>query len=235
MKDAPVTRQNNLSDADLVADCRQRVGQARLDLNDLKAEGLTAADLDSFDTAIADFEKMPADDALEYTRVALRETRDTALEAGRAAVRDVLNPVRRAYGDTSPQLKRFGAARLADASVADVLGLLADAPTTATPYLTDPKTVKEGFTQARLDALPPAHDALRTAQKNFLDADQARAEGTRARTQAYNALDTRCANLCARGHDHYQARNATKARAYVRDPAPGDATLPVAPKPGLTA
>ncbi|MDQ2770778.1 MAG: hypothetical protein M3Y54_09780, partial [Bacteroidota bacterium] len=113
MKDPEVTRQNAFSDADLVADCRQRVGQARLDLNDLKAEGVTAADLDSFDTAINDFEKMPSDEALEYTRVALRETRDTALETGRAAVRDVLNPVRRAYGDTSPQLKRFGAARLA--------------------------------------------------------------------------------------------------------------------------
>ena len=221
MKDPEVIRQNALSDADLVADCRQRVGQARLDLDDLKAEGLTATDLDSFETAIAGFEQLPSDDALEYTRVALRETRDKALETGRAAVRDVLNPVRRAYGDTSPQLKRFGAARLADASVPDVLGLLADAPATGTPYLTDANTVKEGFTKARLDALPPAHSALRQAQKDFLDADQARQEGTRARTQAYNALDTRCANLCARGHDHYQARNATKARAYVRDPAPG--------------
>ncbi|GAA4021827.1 hypothetical protein GCM10022409_01930 [Hymenobacter glaciei] len=220
MKDREVTRQNALSDADLVADCRQRVGQARLDLTDLQAEGVTAADLDGFDTAITEFEKMPSDEVLEYTRVALRETRDAAHEAGRIALRDVLNPVRRAYGDTSPQLKRFGAARLADASVPDVLGLLADAPTTATPYLTDPKTVQEGFNQARLAALPTAHDALRQAQKNFLDADQTREEGTRARTQAYNALDTRCANLCARGHDHYQARNATKASAYVRDPAP---------------
>ena len=190
-----------------------------------------AADLDGFDAAITDLEKMPSDEALEYTRVALRETRDTALETGRAAIRDVLNPVRRAYGDTSPQLKRFGAARLADASVADVLGLLADAPTTATPYLTDPKTVAEGFTPARLAALPTAHATLRDAQQKFLDADQTREEGTRARTQSYNALDTRCANLCARGHDHYQARNATKARAYVRDPAPG-ATPPDTPNPG---
>jgi hypothetical protein len=223
MKDQKEPRQNNLSDADLVADCRRRVGQARLDLTDLAAEGVTAADLDTFEAAIDAFEKMPSDDALEYTRVALRQTRDTAHEAGRQALRDVLSPVRRAYGDTSPQLKRFGAARLADASVADVLGLLADASTTATPYLTDPNTVKEGFSQVRLDALPLAHTALRDAQKQFLDADQTREEGTRARTQAYNALDTRCANLCARGNDHYQARNATKARAYVRDPAPQDA------------
>lgn len=233
MNDPEVSRQNALSDADLVADCRQRVSQAHLDIKDLETEGVTDADLKDFDKAIELFEQMPSDDALEYTRVALRETRDAALETGRAAMRDVLNPVRRAYGDTSPQLKRFGAARLADASVADVLNHLADAPATGAPYLTDPKTVKEGFTQDRLGALPSAHDALRDAQKNFLDADQARAEGTRARAQAYNTLDTRCANLCARGHDHYQARNATKARAYVRNPAPVD-TAPSVPKPGAT-
>lgn len=233
MKDTEVTRQNAFSDADLVADCRQRLGQARLDLADLKAEGVTKADLDSFETDITAFEQLPSDEALEYTRVALRQTRDADHEAGRMALRDVLNPVRRAYGDTSPQLKRFGAARLADASVADVLGLLADAQATGTPYLTDPNTTKEGFTQARLDVLAPAHAALRLAQKGFLDADQARQEGTRARSQAYNALDTRCANLCARGHDHYSARNATKASAYVRDPAPVAGSA--APKPAAAA
>ena len=227
MKDREVSRQNAFADDDLVADCRQRVSQARLDLRDLGAEGVTAADLDSFETAIDAFEQLPADDALEYNRVALREVRDTALEDGREVLREVLNPVRRAYGDTSPQLRRFGAARLADASVPDVLGLLADAPAVAASYLTDPKTVREGFTQARLDALGPAHTALRQAQKAFLDADQTRLEGTRVRIQAYNALDSRCANLCARGHDHYQARNATKASAYVRDPAP---QRPAAPK-----
>ena len=231
MKDPEVTRQNNLSDADLVADCRQRVSQARLDLTDLQAEGVTTADLDDFDLKIDAFEKLPSDDALEYARVALRETRDTAHETGRVALRDVLNPVRRAYGDGSPQLKRFGAARLADASVPEVLGLLADAPATGAPYLTDAKTVKEGFTQVRLNALPLAHTALRDAQKNFLDADQARQEGTRFRTQTYNALDTRCAALCARGHDHYQARNATKAGAYVRDPAPAPGGSGPAPAP----
>lgn len=233
MNDREVTRQNALSDADLVADCRRRINQARLDLADLQADGVTAADLDTFEADTTAFEKMPSDDALEYERVRLRESRDTALEAGRQALRDVLNPVRRAYGDTSPQLKRFGASRLADAPPADVLGWLADAQETGRPYLTDEKTSKEGFSQARLDALAPAHQALRLAQKDFLDADQRRQEGTRARTLAYNALDTRCAQLCARGNDHYQARNATKARAYVRDPAPttsGPAAGPAAPQ-----
>lgn len=93
-------------------------------------------------------------------------------------------------------------------------------PATQCPF----RLLREGFTQTRLDALPGAHTALRQAQKAFLDADQTREEGTRARPQAYNALDTRCANLCARGHDHYQARNATKAHAYVRDPTPQNTT-----------
>jgi len=221
MKDPEVLRQNNISDADLVADCRQRLGQARLDLADLQAEGVTGADLAAFEQATTAFEQLPADDALEYARVALRQTRDDALEAGRAALRTVLSPVRRAYGDTAPQLKRFGAARLADASVADVLNLLQDAQATGQPYLTDPKTQAEGFTQGRLDALAPAHAALRLAQQNFLDADQARQEGTRARVRAYNALDSQCARLCARGYDHYAGQNATKAKAYVRNPAPG--------------
>lgn len=228
MKDPEVVRQNKISDAELVADCRRRSAQARHDLADLQAEGVSAADLDSLDQEATAFEQLPSDDALEYARVALRQTRDDALEAGRSALRTVLSPVRRAYGDTSPQLKRFGASRLADASVADVLNLLQDAQTTGATYLTDPKTTAEGFTQARLDGLAPAHAALRTAQQQFLDADQTRQQGTRARVLAYNALDTRCARLCARGYDHYSERDATKAKAYVRDPAPGaGGTAPV--------
>ena len=43
---------------------------------------------------------------------------------------------------------------------------------------------------------------------------------------AYNALDTRCAKLCARSYDHYAESNATKASAYVRDPAPGAGAAP---------
>jgi hypothetical protein len=228
MKDPEVLRQNALSDADLVADCRRRSSQARLDLADLQAEGVSAADLDRLEQEATAFEKMPSDDALEYARVALRQTRDEALEAGRTALRTVLSPVRRAYGDTSPQLKRFGAGRLADASVADVLNLLQDAQTTGTPYLTDPKTTAEGFTQARLDGLAPAHAALRAAQQQFLDADQTRQQGTRARVLAYNALDTRCARLCAQGYDHYAERDATKAKAYVRNPAPANGLAPAA-------
>jgi hypothetical protein len=226
MKDPEVIRQNALSDADLVADCRRRSAQARQDLAALQAEGVTAADLDLLDQEAAAFEKMPADDALEYARVALRQTRDEALEAGRTALRTVLNPVRRAYGDTSPQLRRFGAGRLADASVAEVLNLLQDAQTTGTAYLTDPNTAAEGFTQARLNGLAPAHAALRAAQQQYLDADQARQQGTRARVLAYNALDTRCARLCARSYDHYAERDATKAKAYVRNPAPGAGAAP---------
>lgn len=89
------------------------------------------------------------------------------------------------------------------------------------PYVTDDLTKNEGFTQARLDVLAPAHEALRVAQKNFLDADQAREEGTRLRVQKYNSLDTRCAKLCARGHDHYVERDATKTKACVRNSTPG--------------
>lgn len=225
-----VLRQNALSDADLVADCRQRISQARLDLPALADEGVTAAGLNDFEQATTDFEEMPSDEALEYSRVALRQTRDAALAAGRDALRAVLKPVSRAYGDTSPQLKRFGASRLGDASVADVLNLLTDAETTATPYLTDPKTMAEGFTQARLNKLQPTHDTLRDTQKAFLDADQLRQEGTQARVLAYNALDTQCAKLCARGSDHFATLDAAKADAYVRNPSPAaGSAAPAAP------
>lgn len=231
MKAPDILRQNALSDADLAADCRRRLSQARLDLKGLADEGVTATGLDDLEKAATDFEKMPSDEALEYTRVALRQTRDTALEAGREALRAVLKPVSRAYGDTSPQLKRFGASRLADASVPEVLNLLTDAETTGTAYLTDPKTTAEGFTQKRLDALAPAHDTLHDARKDFLDADQARQEGTQARVLAYNALDTQCAKLCARGQDHFAPLDAVKANAYVRNPAPAAAASKLATPP----
>lgn len=221
MNDTPVTRQNALSDADLVADCRERSNQARLDLADVKAEGVAAADLDAFDAEATVFEKTPGDADFLYAQQAKREERDTVLEAARSVLRDVLGPIRRAYGDTSPQYKRFDASRLSDASVPDILNLLTDAASTGSSYLTDTKALKEGFNQARINALMPAHAALQAAETTFKNATQTRLEGTRARTLAYNALDTRCAQLCARCHDYYVERNATKAHAYVRNPAPG--------------
>ncbi len=221
MNDTPVNRQNALSDADLVADCRARISQARRDLADVQAEGITAADLAAFEAEATAFEQDPGDADFLYTQQAKREERDAVLEAARTVLRDVLGPIRRAYGDASPQYKRFDAGRLADTSVPDILNLLTDAASTGSGYLTDTKALKEGFNQARINALMPAHAALQTAETAFKNAAQARLEGTRARTLAYNALDTRCAQLCARGHDYYVERNATKARAYVRNPAPG--------------
>lgn len=101
MKDTEIIRQNDLSDAELVEDCRRRISQARTDLPDLVGEGVTADDLTAFETDVNKFEWLPSDEALEYTRVGLREIRDEKLEADRSALRDVRNPVRRAYGEAS--------------------------------------------------------------------------------------------------------------------------------------
>lgn len=231
MKDRELKRDNALSDAELIADCRERIGQARLDLPELTQEGLTAADLDSFDEEVTAFERMPDDEALLYQQQKLRLVRDERLEAARSVIRDVLNPLRRAYGENSPEVKRFGAERLADLSVAEVLNVLVDAQQVAPDYLTEAPAQREGFSATRLAPLGPAYEALKEAQKAFKDAEQSRLEGTRARVEAYNRLNGRAAALCAKGYDHYVERNEVKARAYVRNPAsrPGTET-PESPK-----
>jgi hypothetical protein len=219
MKNEEPQRNGSLADANLIADCRERAGSLRDHLPALTSEGLTAAQLDAFDALTDAFEQLPTDVSFQGTISVEREYRDVVLEACRTALRRAVQPIDRAYGNRSPQYKRFGVGEVSDKTVAEVLRLLRTVPDVGADFLADTKALAEGFGPDRLTALADLHEDLEKSESKLDKAENARLVATRTRVLAYNTLNTTCAGHCARGYDKFVETDATLAHLFVRDPA----------------
>jgi len=117
-------------------------------------------------------------------------------------------------------------------SVPVVLVLLQTVPGVAAAYLTDAKAVAEGFGPARLAPLPGLYQELFDREAAIGRFETAAQLGTRTRILAYNALNIRCADFCAKGYDHFVETDALAAKAFVRHPASHPAAPVVPPTEG---
>ena len=82
----------------------------------------------------------------------------TVEKAARTCLRQVAQPIGRAYGDQSPEYRSLAVGDVSRKTVPEVLQALLTVPTVGAAYVKDPKAVDQGFSKARLTALaPPAH------------------------------------------------------------------------------
>ena len=234
MKDQEPQRNGSFADADLATECTDKHTALTDNLPALAGEGLTPAMLTAFEKQIADFRALPTDENLLYAIVTNTAKRDAALEAARTGLRQVAQPIARAYGDQSPEYRSLAIGEVSRKTVPETLQVLLTAPITGAGFVKDEKAVKEGFTEARLLALAPFYATLFAAEGQMHAAETARTAATRFRVLAYNALNTTCSGLCARGYDHFVETDAQKARLFVRNPASHPAPTvvpPVVPQP----
>jgi len=231
MKDQDPQRNGSFPDADLATECIEKFEALTANLTALGEEGLTAAMLTAFKASIAAFQVLPTDENLLYAIGSNTTKRDAALEAARTGLRRVSQPIGRAYGDQSPEYRSLGIGEVTRKSVAETLQVLLTAPTVGAGFVDDEKATKEGFSAARLEALTPLYAELFAAEGKMHAAETARLAGTRVRVLAYNALNTLCSSLCARGYDHFVELDKQKAQLFVRVPASHPAPAVVPPKP----
>ncbi|WP_046245941.1 hypothetical protein [Hymenobacter terrenus] len=219
MKDQEPQRNGSFADADLATECSEKLAALTANLAALGVEGLTAAILTDFGQAIAAFQALPTDENMLYTIGISTGKRNTALEAARTALRQVAQPIGRAYGDQSPEYRSLGIGELTRKSVPDTLQLLLTVPAIGAAFVQDPKAVDQGFSETRLTALAPLYAELFKWEGKMHTAETDRTTATRTRVLAYNALNTLCSSLCARGYDHFVEIDAAKAHLFVRNPA----------------
>ena len=158
---------------------------------------------------------------------------EETLRPARTGLRQVAQPIGRAYGDQSPEYRSLAVGDVSRKTVPEVLQALLTVPTVGAAYIADPKAVDQGFSKARLTALAPLHTELFEQEGKMHAAETARTAATRARVLAYNALNTLCSNYCARGYDHFVETDQQKAQLFVRRPAPTVAPAVVPPTPPL--
>lgn len=232
MKDQEPQRNGNFTDADLATECTDKFAALTDNLKALADEGLAPAMLAAFDKQIAAFRALPTDENLLYAIVTNTTKRDAALEAARTGLRQVAQPIARAYGDQSPEYRSLAIGEITRKSVPETLQVLLTAPGVGAAFVDDKQAQDQGFSAARLAALAPLYADLFAHEGKMHAAETARTAATRARVLAYNALNTACSSLCARGYDHFMESDQQKAQLFVRNPAshPEAAVAPVPPK-----
>ncbi len=219
MKDQESQRNGSFADADLATECAEKLAALTANLAALADEGLTPAMLTAFEQLIAAFQALPTDENLLYAIGTNTTKRDAALEAARTGLRQVAQPIGRAFGDQSPEYRSLAIGEVTRKSVPETLQALLTVPAVGAAYVADPKAVDQGFSAARLAALAPLHAALFDWEGKLHAAATARTAATRARVLAYNALNAQCSDLCARGYDHFVEIDQQKAQLFVRNPA----------------
>jgi hypothetical protein len=228
MKSQEPQRNGSFTDVDLATECTKKYGALLDNLEQLTNEGLTEKMLRDFKEEIAAFQALPTDENLLYAIVGCTAKRDAALEAARTGLRRVLQPIGRAYGDQSPEYRSLAIGDVSRKSVAEVEKVLLTAPVSGANFTADDKAKAEGFSAERLTALAPLYADLVERGRLVHAAETARTAATRARVLTYNALNTNCSSLCARGYDHFVETDQQKAQLFVRYPAghPGGGAVP---------
>jgi hypothetical protein len=194
----PEVRRSRLSDPDLVADATKQLIALRRDATALASDGVT----------IAAFDALPSDIVDQQTQAAETATKNGAVAALQVALRGVAGPVADAYGATSPHYKRLNVLDLQDKTDAELLRAATDCHVSGTTFLADAACVREGLSQARLDAIPVARQKLVDTLKAQADAVMTRALSAQARVRQHNAL-----------YDEYARFNEKGQRRFKTDPA----------------
>ena len=232
MKDQEPQRNGSFADADLATECTDKLAALTDNLPALAGEGLTPAMLTAFEKQLTAFRALPTDENLLYAIVTNTGKRDAALEAARTGLRQVAQPIARAFGDQSPEYRSLAIGEITRKSVSETLQVLLTAPGVGAAFVADKKAQDQGFSAARLAALAPLYANLFAGEGKMHAAETARTAATRGRVLAYNALNTECSSQCARGYDHFMETDQQKAQLFVRNPAshPAPAVVPVPPK-----
>ena len=227
----PLTRNSSLSDADLSADGRRTLLALRRDQPALADDGVSPARLDALAQALQTFDALPSDVVSEAAQTLETTARDQALAALQAAIRRVAGPVADAYGTTSGQYRSLHVLDLANLNDAESLKAATDCVAGGQRLLADPRVTQEGLSQARLDAVGPARQALVDALDRRTAGELDRALAAQDRVRQHNALNNEITTLQAKGQRRFRAADPARYADYVRQPAPGSPgpTPPPAP------
>ena len=212
MKKQPVNRQYNFPDADLYAQCLERIRYARRDIQQFEKYGYALERLKGFKNKCDQFRALPDDDELLGDQMVTTEKKYQAAEALKSAIRSIMTRVKMKYSNRSGRYRKFGTAKMGDMTDAQLIFCgrrVVRVARQQIDFLAD-VGINENVIKRVIDATQDFERACNIQQDRVSDRDIA----VERRTEQGNKLYEELVTLCNIGKDIWAEIDPVKYENY---------------------
>jgi len=213
-------RTYNMTDAELAMFTSNLIVFMTRDATEFAAKGVDALAITALETLGDAFEVFPNDEYYRADVTLAVEAKDAARENCEVQARAVIGCARIKWGDSSAQVKRFGAGSMTNEPDKKCLTTMRQVVTVATDYLLD--LAAEGLTQAMIDALDAEAQTMEDEMNDIAGKEAVRDLKTQERIDKGNELYGFVTKYCEIGKIIWQDVDEAKYNDYVIYPAGSD-------------
>lgn len=213
MKKQSITREYNFPDADLYAQCRQRIANIERDQEQFESYAYTADKIQRFIQLCDRFSDLPDDDELVGNQMEATAKKNKAREALKSAIRSVMTRVASKYNTRSGHYRKFGTAKMNDMSDPKLL-LCGRRVVRVASKLLD-FLAETGLRQPNIDAVQQAATAFENAIHIQQDRISDRDIFVENRVELGNDLYRELVLVCNIGKDIWAETNKAKYENYT--------------------
>lgn len=213
MKKQSIIREYNFPDADLYAQCRQRIANIKRDQEEFESYAYTVNKVKQFEELCDKFANQPDDDELVGTQMEATGKKNVAREKLKTTIRSVMTRVASKYNTRSGHYRKFGTVKMNDMSDAKLL-LCGRRVVRVANKLLD-FLAETGLRQHHIDTVQKAaaefENALHIQQDKISDRDIF----VEKRIELGNQLYRELVLVCNIGKDIWAEKNKAKYENYT--------------------
>ncbi|MGH1336153.1 MAG: hypothetical protein ACRBFS_08500 [Aureispira sp.] len=213
MKKQSIIREYNFPDADLYAQCRQRIANIQRDQKEFESYAYTANKIQQFETLCDSFADQPDDDELVGTQMEATGKKNVAREKLKTAIRSVMTRVASKYNTRSGHYRKFGTVKMNDMSDAKLLLCGRRVVRVATKLLSF--LAETGLRQNHVDVVQKAAAAFENSLHLQQDRISDRDIFVEKRIELGNELYKELVLVCNIGKDVWAESNKAKYENYT--------------------
>ncbi len=213
MKKQATNREYNFPDADLYAQCLERIKNIRRDLKEFEEYAYGEAKLEDFEKLVKGFADLPSDDELLGDQMVATQKKNEAREALKTAIRSVMTRVASKYNPKSGRYRKFGTYKMNDMS--DPKLLLCSFRVVRVGESLLPFLEETGLKQEHLDRVRQASKAFENSIHIQQDKVSDRDIAVEKRIDIGNQLYRELVFVCNIGKDIWAEKNKAKYENYT--------------------
>ncbi|MFK7799636.1 MAG: hypothetical protein AB8E82_19440 [Aureispira sp.] len=213
MKKQSIIREYNFPDADLYAQCRQRISNIKRDQKEFESYAYNGAKIQQFEELCDSFANQPDDDELVGTQMEATGKKNVAREQLKTAIRSVMTRVATKYHTRSGHYRKFGTVKMNDMSDAKLL-LCGRRVVRVANKLLD-FLLDTGLRQNHIDVVQKAAAAFENALHIQQDRISDRDIFVEKRVELGNQLYKELVLVCNIGKDVWAETNKAKYENYT--------------------
>jgi hypothetical protein len=213
MKKQAVNREYNFPDADLYAQCLERIQNIRRDQKEFEEYAYGVDKVEAFEQLIKKFADLPSDDELVGEQMIATQKKNDAREALKTAIRSVMTRVAGKYNPKSGRYRKFGTYKMNDMS--DPKLLLCSFRVVRVGEQMLPFLEETGLKQEHLDRVRQASKGFENAIHIQQDKVSDRDISVEKRIDIGNQLYRELVFVCNIGKDAWAEKNKAKYENYT--------------------